>query len=255
MARIPRRTVGTKWATPMPPMPTAKANRNTMRPTAVASIAPSSHAATRRNEARACTKLVPAAPVVRRALAGRSAADPEGTLRGQADRADRRRSSRPPPSRRSAPTSTFAPRRRHRSRGTAERASGCVRRADSIRDPHRRRGDRGGEEAQGRGPCGRRARQRRSAGRHRSGSHGGERADLQHRECGRVDHRPHPEPRPTHPGRTREPGGGGVEAVGVHRHRALREDRSGSSGSVASARSSPRAFRRSGSTSWRTTPM
>ncbi len=54
--------------------------------------------------------------------------------------------------------------------------------------------------------------------------HGRERSDLEHHQRRRAHHRPHPEPRPPHPGRARQPRRGGVEAQQVHRHRAVRED-------------------------------
>ena len=72
-----------------------------------------------------------------------------------------------------------------------------------LRDEGRRRGDRRRAAPQGRRPRRRRPRQRRHQGRDRGRRHGRQRADLQHHLGRRADRRPHPEPRPPHPGRAR----------------------------------------------------
>ena len=86
------------------------------------------------------------------------------------------------------------------------------------------------------------------------GRDGRERADLEHHLGRRAHGRPHPEPRPAHPGRALRAGAGGVEAVALHGRRALREDDRHHRPRAASARSSPRASRRSAPRSSRTTP-
>ncbi len=82
----------------------------------------------------------------------------------------------------------------------------------------------GGQESQGGGPGGRRSRQRRREGGNAERRHGRERSDLQHRQRSGDRSRPHARGGPAHQPRARGASQRRMEALEVHRHRAVRED-------------------------------
>ena len=151
-------------------------------------------------------------------------AELKDSIRGQADRADRRRTlsrhRRGPRSRLRHPQ-----RRRHRPRRAARGPRRRERGAHPLRDQDRRRGDRRRPSSSRSSPAPASASTTSTSRRRPTAGVMVVNAPTSNIiSAAELTDRPHPEPRPPHPGRPRAPRRGGVEALEVHRRRALRED-------------------------------